>query len=98
MHFLFVSKRWITKRGSFGGNFYLKIGVFMNIIFQNETKYDTIPSLTVKRNKNGHNASIYRHCGRLMFCDDMCYFLFCAILCCFVFFIIVRMAALDINS
>ena len=57
-----------------------------------------IPSLTVKRNKNGHNASIYRHCGRLMFCDDMCYFLFCAILCCFVFFIIVRMAALDINS
>ena len=36
-------------------------------------KYGTIPSLTLKRRINSHNACNYGHCGCLGVCIDMYY-------------------------
>lgn len=47
-----------------------------------------IPSLTVRREKNGYKPSKYGRCSRFLFCIDMCYISgFFKI---FVFFMIVR--------
>ena len=60
--------------------------------------YDIIPSLTLKRRINSHNACNYGHCGCLGVCIDMYYIWVFVLFAFFVFDTILRIELLVINS
>ena len=65
---------------------------------KNDMNSINIPSLTVKKRQNSHEAFIYGLCGCFHVCIDMCYFFVFVLVFFFVAEIIARILILDINS
>ena len=67
----------------YGNNVFILLTIF-NILL-------IIPSLTVRREKNGYKPSKYGRCSRFLSCIDMCYI--SGLFKIFVFLMIVRIEA-----
>ena len=92
-HIVFAPK---YRRQIVYGNIREDVGRILGILCKR--KGVEIPSLTVNKRQNSRKACIYRLCGCLFVCIDMCYIFAFVLVIFFAFEIIPRIATFDMNS